>query len=134
MMRVFKNQHNPSLYLSYVMVVLSLLTTYVDKTFLYFMIGASIMGLGIYAYKVIKGSQVGILDILGLLFLLLYTLCVLLIPFWDMLLFLFSCVLLISLLVCIHRCKDEDAKAIAILHVIYMFGCNLVMPCIGPSI
>ena len=134
MKTVFKNQHNSSLYLSYVMVVLSLLTMYVDKMFLYFMIGVSIIGMGIYVYKITRELQVGILDILGLVFLLLYTLFVLLIPFWDMLLFLFSCVLLISLLVCMHRCKEEDAKAIAILHVIYMFGCNLVMPCIGASI
>jgi hypothetical protein len=134
MLKSFKNQYNPFLYLSYVIVIMSLLTTYVDKMFLYVMIGASIVGLSIYAYKIIKRSKVGILDIFGLIFLLLYTLCVLLIPSFDMLLFLFSCLLLISMMVCMHRCKDEDAKSIALLHVIYMFGCNLVMPCIGPAI
>ena len=133
-MKGFKNQHNLFLYLSYAVVVLSLLTTYIGESFLYLMIGASVIGIGIYTCKIIKKLHVGICDILGLVFLLLYTLCILLIPFFDMLLFLYSCLLVICMMVCMHRCKDEDAKSIALLHVIYMFGCNLLMPCIGPSI
>ena len=131
---MFKNQYNPFLWLAYVIVVLSLLTTYITEWLASAMMGMAIVGIIIFAYKLIIRLHVDIVDILGLVLLVLYALCVLLIPFFDMLLFLFSCLLLINLMVCVVRCKDEDAKAIALLHVIYMFSCNLVMPCIGTSI
>mgnify|MGYP007057677272 FL=1 len=131
---MFKNQYNPFLWLAYVIVVLSLLTTYITEWLASAMMGMAIVGIIIFAYKLIIRLHVDIVDILGLVLLVLYALCVLFIPFFDMLLFLFSCLLLISLMVCLVRCKDEDAKAIALLHVIYMFTCNLVMPCIGTSI
>lgn len=131
---MFKNQYNPFLWLAYVIVVLSLLTTYITERLASAMMGMAIVGIIIFAYKLIIRLHVDIVDILGLVLLVLYALCVLLIPFFDMLLFLFSCLLLINLMVCVVRCKDEDAKAIALLHVIYMFSCNLVMPCIGTSI
>ena len=132
--KMFKNQYNPFLWLAYVIVVLSLLTTYITEWLASAMMGMAIVGIIIFAYKLIIRLHVDIVDILGLVLLVLYALCVLFIPFFDMLLFLFSCLLLISLMVCLVRCKDEDAKAIALLHVIYMFSCNLVMPCIGTSI
>ena len=131
---MFKNQYNPFLWLAYVIVVLSLLTTSITEWLASAMMGMAIVGIIIFAYKLIIRLHVDIVDILGLVLLVLYALCVLLIPFFDMLLFLFSCLLLINLMVCVVRCKDEDAKAIALLHVIYMFSCNLVMPCIGTSI
>ena len=134
MEKMFKNQYNPFLWLAYVIVVLSLLTTYITEWLASAMMGMAIVGIIIFAYKLIIRLHVNIVDILGLVLLVLYALCVLLIPFFDMLLFLFSCLLLINLMVCVVRCKDEDAKAIALLHVIYMFSCNLVMPCIGTSI
>ena len=132
--KMFKNQYNPFLWLAYVIVVLSLLTTYITEWLASAMMGMAIVGIIIFAYKLIIRLHVDIVDILGLVLLVLYALCVLLIPFFDMLLFLFSCLLLINLMVCVVRCKDEDAKAIALLHVIYIFSCNLVMPCIGVSI
>lgn len=132
--KMFKNQYNPFLWLAYVIVVLSLLTTSITEWLASAMMGMAIVGIIIFAYKLIIRLHVDIVDILGLVLLVLYALCVLFIPFFDMLLFLFSCLLLISLMVCLVRCKDEDAKAIALLHVIYMFSCNLVMPCIGTSI
>lgn len=132
--KMFKNQYNPFLWLAYVIVVLSLLTTSITEWLASAMMGMAIVGIIIFAYKLIIRLHVDIVDILGLVLLVLYALCVLFIPFFDMLLFLFSCLLLISLMVCLLRCKDEDAKAIALLHVIYMFSCNLVMPCIGTSI
>lgn len=132
--KMFKNQYNPFLWLAYVIVVLSLLTTYITEWLAFAMMGMAIVGIIIFAYKLIIRLHVDIVDILGLVLLVLYALCVLFIPFFDMLLFLFSCLLLISLMVCVVRCKDEDAKAIALLHVIYMFSCYLVMPCIGTSI
>ena len=131
---MFKNQYNPFLWLAYVIVVLSLLTTYITEWLASAIMGMAIVGIIIFAYKLIIRLHVDIVDILGLVLLVLYGLCVLFIPFFDMLLFLFSCLLLISLMVCVVRCKDEDAKAIALLHVIYMFSCYLVMPCIGTSI
>ena len=131
---MFKNQYTPFLWLAYVIVVLSLLTTYITEWLASAMMGMAIVGIIIFAYKLIIRLHVDIVDILGLVLLVLYELCVLFIPFFDMLLFLFSCLLLISLMVCVVRCKDEDAKAIALLHVIYMFSCYLVMPCIGTSI
>ena len=134
MEKMFKNQYNPFLWLAYIIVVLSLLTTYITEWLASAMMGMAIVGIIIFAYKLIIRLLVDIVDILGLVLLVLYALCVLLIPFFDMLLFLFSCLLLINLMVCVVRCKDEDAKAIALLHVIYMFSCNLVMPCIGTSI
>ena len=130
----YQNQLDIFMLLSVVVVTLSLFVEYIGNRFVYLEIAAAIVGIVGLIYKVIKKPRLELFDILGFVFLLLYTLFVLLIPFWDMLLFLFSCLLLISMMVCMHRCKDEDAKAIAILHVIYMFGCNLVMPCIGPSI
>ena len=130
----YKNQLDIFMLLSVIVVMLSLFIEYMGIWFVYWVIATAIVGIVGLIYKAIKKPCLELFDIFGVVFLLLYTLCVLLIPFGDMLLFLFSCVLLISLLVCMHRCKDEDAKAIAILHVIYMFGCNLVMPCIGPSI
>ena len=132
--KMFKNQYNPFLWLAYVIVVLSLLTTSITEWLASAMMGMAIVGIIIFAYKLIIRLHVDIVDILGLVLLVLYALCVLFIPFFDMLLFLFSCLLLISMMVCLVRCKDEDAKAIALLHVIYMFSCNLVMPCIGTSI
>ena len=132
--KMFKNQYNPFLWLAYVIVVLSLLTTSITEWLASAMMGMAIVGIIIFAYKLIIRLHVDIVDILGLVLLVLYALCVLFIPFFDMLLFLFSCLLLISLMVCLVRCKDEDAKAIALLHVIYMFSCYLVMPCIGTSI
>ncbi len=132
--KMFKNQYNPFLWLAYVIVVLSLLTTSITEWLASAMMGMAIVGIIIFAYKLIIRLHVDIVDVLGLVLLVLYALCVLFIPFFDMLLFLFSCLLLISLMVCLLRCKDEDAKAIALLHVIYMFSCNLVMPCIGTSI
>ena len=132
--KMFKNQYNPFLWLAYVIVVLSLLTMSITEWLASAMMGMAIVGIIIFAYKLIIRLHVDIVDILGLVLLVLYALCVLFIPFFDMLLFLFSCLLLISLMVCVVRCKDEDAKAIALLHVIYMFSCYLVMPCIGTSI
>ena len=132
--KMFKNRYNPFLWLAYVIVVLSLLTMSITEWLASAMMGMAIVGIIIFAYKLIIRLHVDIVDILGLVLLVLYALCVLFIPFFDMLLFLFSCLLLISLMVCLVRCKDEDAKAIALLHVIYMFSCNLVMPCIGTSI
>ena len=132
--KMFKNQYNPFLWLAYVIVVLSLLTTSITEWLASAMMGMAIVGIIIFAYKLIIRLHVDIVDVLGLVLLVLYALCVLFIPFFDMLLFLFSCLLLISLMVCVVRCKDEDAKAIALLHVIYMFSCYLVMPCIGTSI
>ena len=131
---MFKNQYNPFLWLAYVIVVLSLLTTSITEWLASAMMGMAIVGIIIFAYKLIIRLHVDIVDILGLVLLVLYALCVLFIPFFDMLLFIFSCLLLISLMVCVVRCKDEDAKAIAMLHVTYIFSCNLVMPCIGTSI
>lgn len=132
--KMFKNQYNPFLWLAYVIVVLSLLTTSITEWLASAMMGMAIVGIIIFAYKLIIRLHVDIVDILGLVLLVLYALCVLFIPFFDMLLFIFSCLLLISLMVCVVRCKDEDAKAIAMLHVTYIFSCNLVMPCIGTSI
>ena len=131
---VFKNQYNPILWLSYIVVVVSSLIACIGECFMYAMVSVAIIGAVLFSRKVIKRSPIELFDILGLVVLLLYTLCVLLIPFFEVLLFLFSCILLISMMVCMVRCKNEDAKAIAILHVIYIFSCNLVMPCIGMSI
>lgn len=130
----YKNQLDIFMILSVVVMTLSLFVEYIGNRFVYLEIAVAIVGIVGLIYKVIKKSRLELFDILGFVFLLLYTLCVLLIPSFDMLLFLFSCLLLISMMVCMHRCKDEDAKSIALLHVIYMFGCNLVMPCIGPAI
>lgn len=130
----YKNRLDIFMLLSVIVVIVSLFVEYIGNRFVYLEIAAAIVGIVGLIYKVIKKPRLELFDILGFVFLLLYTLFVLLIPFWDMLLFLFSCLLLISMMVCMHRCKDEDAKSIALLHVIYMFGCNLVMPCIGPSI
>lgn len=130
----YKNRLDIFMLLSVIVVILSLFVEYIGNRFVYLEIAAAIVGIVGLIYKVIKKPRLELFDILGFVFLLLYTLFVLLIPFWDMLLFLFSCLLLISMMFCMHRCKDEDAKSIALLHVIYMFGCNLVMPCIGPAI
>ena len=134
MTTAFKNQYNPFMWLSYVVAILSLLTNVMGGWLVYLLLGLALIGVLIFVHKTIKKTQVEIFDLLGMVFLVFYTCCVLLIPLFDMLLVLFSCLLLISTFVCMLRCREEDAKAIAILHVIYIFSCNLTMPCIGVSI
>ena len=134
MTTAFKNQYNPFMWLSYVVAILSLLTNVMGGWLVYLLLGLALIGVLIFVHKTIKKTQVEFFDLLGMVFLVFYTCCVLLIPLFDMLLFLFSCLLLISTFVCMLRCIEEDDKAIAFLHVIYIFSCNLTMPFIGVSI
>lgn len=105
-----------------------------EKFFLWAIVVIALVGLMLFIYKLRNKSRLELFDILAFVFLIIYAIGVVVLPFFDMLLFVFSCALLVSMFFCMSYCKDEDAKAIALLHVIYIFSCNLVMPCIGTSI
>ena len=91
MTTAFKNQYNPFMWLSYVVAILSLLTNVMGGWLVYLLLGLALIGVLIFVHKTIKKTQVEIFDLLGMVFLVFYTCCVLLIPLFDMLLFLFSC-------------------------------------------
>lgn len=120
--------------LSYLVVILSFFAENIKTEFTYLVITTAIVGLIGLIYRIIKKLHLELFDIQSVVFLIIYTICVVTMPFFDMLLFFFSCLLLISMMISMIYCKDEDAKAVAMLHVIYIFSCNLVMPCIGISI
>lgn len=120
--------------LSYLVVILSFFAENIKTEFTYLVITTAIVGLIGLIYRIIKKLHLELFDIQSVVFLIIYTICVVTMPFFDMLLFFFSCLLLISMMMSMIYCKDEDAKAVAMLHVIYIFSCNLVMPCIGISI
>ena len=130
----YKNQLDIFMLLSVVVVTLSLFMEYIGNWFVYLVVAIAIVGIVGLIYKVIKKPRLELFDILGCVYLLIYTIGVVLIPLFDTFFFFFECALFMSMVTCVQDCKDEDTKAIAMLHVTYMFGCNLVMPCIGPSI
>lgn len=130
----YKNQLDVFMLLSYLVVILSFFAENIKTEFTYLVITTAIVGLIGLIYKIIKKLHLELFDIQSVVFLIIYTICVVTMPFFDMLLFFFSCLLLISMMISMIYCKDEDAKAVAMLHVIYIFSCNLVMPCIGMSI
>lgn len=130
----YKNQLDVFMLLSYLVVILSFFAENIKTEFTYLVITTAIVGLIGLIYRIIKKLHLELFDIQSVVFLIIYTICVVTMPFFDMLLFFFSCLLLISMMISMIYCKDEDAKAVAMLHVIYIFSCNLVMPCIGISI
>lgn len=130
----YKNQLDVFMLLSYLVVILSFFAENIKTEFTYLVITTAIVGLIGLIYRIIKKLHLELFDIQSVVFLIIYTICVVTMPFFDMLLFFFSCLLLISMMMSMIYCKDEDAKAVAMLHVIYIFSCNLVMPCIGISI
>ena len=130
----YKNQLDVFMLLSYLVVILSFFAENIKTEFTYLVITTAIVGLIGLIYRIIKKLHLELFDIQSVVFLIIYTICVVTMPFFDMLLFFFSCLLLISMMISMIYCKDEDAKAVAMLHVIYIFSCNLVMHCIGISI
>lgn len=130
----YKNQLDVFMLLSYLVVILSFFAENIKTEFTYLVITTAIVGLIGLIYRIIKKLHLELFDIQSVVFLIIYTICVVTMPFFDMLLFFFSCLLLISMMISMIYCKDEDAKSVAMLHVIYIFSCNLVMPCIGISI
>lgn len=67
-------------------------------------------------------------EILGMLFPLIFATCVLLQPFFEIILYIYWALLFVSMIVCMCTCKEEDAKSIALLHVMYMTSCALAAP------
>lgn len=130
----YKNQLDIFMLLSYFVVILSFFAENIKTEFTYLVVTIAIAGLIGLIYRIIKKSHLELFDIQSVVFLVIYTIAVVIMPVFDTLLFFFSCLLLISMMISMTYCKDEDAKSIAMLHVIYIFSCNLVMPCIGISI
>lgn len=85
-------------------------------------------------YRLYKKTRVELFDILGLIFPVIYAICVIVTPFFDMIMVFYWMILFVAMLFSVKYCKEEDGKGIALLHVMYMASCTLVMPCIGPSI
>lgn len=131
---IYKFQVDWFLRLARMILFLSVFREWIGKGFLWIVIAVAFIGLLVFIYKLWNKHFLELFDILGFTFLVIYAVGVLIMPFFDMLLFVFSCSLMLSMFVCMLYCKDEDAKAIAMLHVIYVFSCNLVTPCIGVSI
>lgn len=130
----YKHQYDIWIWLSYAIAVLALFLASVRIWFMLSVLTIALIGSIVFFYKIIKKRDIDLFDILGFVFLVIYTAGIVSMRFWDMLLFVFSCTLVVSMGFCVAYCKDEDIKSLAILHVIYIFACNLVMPCIGMSI
>ncbi len=131
----FKNESNWFLRLALLLSLLSIFEKNIEPAyFLWIVVIAAFIGIFLLIYKLCNNLHLELFDILGFLFPIIFAIGIIVMPFSDMLLILFAPALFLSMWLCLVYCKDEDAKAIAMLHVTYIFSCNLVMPCIGPSI
>ena len=123
----FKNQRSQYAGISLIVLLLSLLEENVQwGDWVYILI--SIAAVGVFVYQVAKQQEIGLYNILGVAFPLVFSVCVFCTPLFEVLLYAFWGLLFVSLVICMHKCKDEDAKAIALLHVMYMTSCALAIP------
>ena len=84
--------------------------------------------LGVFVYQVHKQQEIGLYGVLGILLPTLYCIGILCTPLFEMSLYVCWALLFISMLICMYQCKDEDAKAIALLHLMYITCCALAIP------
>ncbi len=84
--------------------------------------------LGVFVYQVHKQQEIGLYGVLGILLPTLYCISILCTPLFEMSLYVCWALLFISMLICMYQCKEEDAKAIALLHLMYITCCALAIP------
>ena len=87
----YKNQLDVFMLLSYLVVILSFFAENIKTEFTYLVITTAIVGLIGLIYRIIKKLHLELFDIQSVVFLIIYTICVVTMPFFDMLLFFFSC-------------------------------------------
>ena len=78
--------------------------------------------------KIRRKKEVGLFDILGTIMPVLFSMCVNLTIVLETALYIYWILLLVSMIICMCTCKEEDAKSIALLHVMYMTSCALAIP------
>lgn len=130
----YKYENDPAARLSNLIVTLTLFHVILKRWFLWVLIVIVCLWIFIRIYKLYKKTRVELFDILGFIFPVVYTICVITTPFFDTIMSFYWVILFGSMLLNVTYCKEEDAKGIAMLHVKYMASCTLVMPCIGPAI
>lgn len=84
--------------------------------------------LGVFVYQVHKQQEIGLYGVLGILLPTLYCISILCTPLFEMSLYVCWALLFISMLICMYQCKDEDAKSISLLHLMYITCCALAIP------
>lgn len=78
--------------------------------------------------KIRRKKEVGLFDILGTIMPVLFSMCVNLTIVLETALYIYWILLLVSMIICMCTCKEEDTKSIALLHVMYMTSCALAAP------
>lgn len=79
-------------------------------------------------FKIRRKKEVGLFDILGTIMPVLFSMCVNLTIVLETALYIYWILLLVSMIICMCTCKEEDTKSIALLHVMYMTSCALAIP------
>ena len=78
--------------------------------------------------KIRRKNEIGLFDILGTIMSVLFSMCVNLTMVLETALYIYWILLLVSMIICMCTCKEEDTKSIALLHVMYMTSCALAVP------
>lgn len=82
----------------------------------------------IFYLKIRRKNEIGLFDILGTIMSVLFSMCVNLTMVLETALYIYWILLLVSMIICMCTCKEEDTKSIALLHVMYMTSCALAIP------
>ena len=124
----FKNQRSQFAYMSVACLLLSSrvveLASWINLLYLAIVLWA----VGVFLYKVIQKQEIRLYGFLGLAFPTLFVVANYLTLSFEPSLYILWALLFLSMLCCMYSCKDEDAKAIALLHVMYMTSCALAIP------
>ena len=125
---VFKHQH--SLY-GYISLICLILASKVRDRILWIDLLHVVLvlcTLGVFVYQIRKQLEIGLYDILGFILPTSYCIGILCTPLFEMSLYVYWGLLFISMVICMYQCKEEDTKAIALLHLMYMTSCALAIP------
>ena len=150
-MKRYKNQGDAFVWIAFVILLISALDNILGIWYSWIIYGLAYLTVLIFAYKRqlhIKGTTCNLeqkaekvfkhkmpyqpnwqlYEIFGVLFPIIFATCILLQPFFEIILYIYWALLFISMIVCMYQCKEEDAKGIAVLHVMYMTSCALAIP------
>ena len=127
MAEFFKNQRGIFLGIPVVYLFLSLCPQDWLWTNALFVLIALVSILMLYL-KIRRKKEVGLFDILGTIMPVLFSMCVNLTIVLETALYIYWILLLVSMIICMCTCKEEDTKSIALLHVMYMTSCALAVP------
>lgn len=127
MAEFFKNQRGIFLGISVAYLFLSLCPQDWLWTNALFVLIALVSILMLYL-KIRRKNEIGLFDILGTIMSVLFSMCVNLTMVLETALYIYWILLLVSMIICMCTCKEEDTKSIALLHVMYMTSCALAAP------